>query len=77
LLEAATHTDEKNEKNEKNKQKALTTDTQFCFIHWEYHPNHIDRKMIRQIYEEKFKGHDGFDAMNVCYSCPKNLRDAL
>jgi hypothetical protein len=77
LLEAATHTDEKNEKNNKNKRKALTTDTKNLFIHWEYHPSNIDQKMIGQIYEETLKGHEGFDATTVYYSRPKNLRDAL
>jgi hypothetical protein len=33
--------------------------------------------MIRQIYSETLEGYDGFDAMTVCYSHPKNLRDLL
>jgi hypothetical protein len=81
LLEVAIHTDEKNEKNNKNKQKTLTTDTKKLFIHWEYHPNDIDQTMNCQIYKETLEGHDGFDAIPVCYSRllfpPKNLRDEL
>jgi hypothetical protein len=77
LLEAAAHIDGGNEKNNKNNRKELTTDTKNLFIHWEYHPNDIDRKTIHQIYEETLERLDGFDAMTVCYSRPKNLRDVL
>jgi F0F1-type ATP synthase beta subunit len=33
--------------------------------------------MLRHLYKEHLRGHDGFDEMIVAFSHPKNLRDLL
>jgi hypothetical protein len=57
--------------------KETLTSTKTLFIHWQCHPYDVDRKVLRRLYDETLKGFDGFDAMTVCYSRPKNLRDIL
>jgi hypothetical protein len=49
------------------------------FFHWEYHPNGISRRDIRQAYMETCGRHCGFDfdRFVVAFSRPRNLRDAL
>ena len=76
MLEAAAHIESKQPAKAPNKDE-LTSATKTLYIHWQYHPHDIDRTVLRRLYDETLKGYDGFDAMTVCYSRPKNLRDAL
>jgi hypothetical protein len=57
--------------------KTTLTSAKTLFIHWQYHQYDIDRTVLRRLYDETLKGFDWFDAMTVCYSRPKNLRDIL
>jgi hypothetical protein len=60
-----------------NSTTNLTTNERTLFLHWQYHPNDITRQELRRIYNETLAEKDGFDKMNVCYSRPSNLREAL
>jgi hypothetical protein len=77
ILEAATHIENKSTEKTNRPNKETLTSTKTLFIHWQYHPYDVDRTLLRCLYDETLKGFDGFDAMNVCYSRQKNLRDIL
>jgi hypothetical protein len=47
------------------------------FLHWQYHPKDITRQNLRRIYDETLAGISGFEKMTICYSHPRNLREAL
>jgi hypothetical protein len=47
------------------------------YIHWEHHPNGLQRKMLRQIYNNTLCPVNPFHNMTVAISRPKNLRDIL
>jgi hypothetical protein len=47
------------------------------FLHQEYHPRGISRRMIRRVYRETLEAVSGFDRFVVAYSRPRNLRDVL
>ena len=47
------------------------------FLHQEYHPRGISRRMIRRVYRETLEAVSGFDRFVVAYSRPRNLRDTL
>jgi hypothetical protein len=65
------HIDEKREKQQKQPERTHHRHTKTSSSTGNTHPNDIDRKKIRQIYEEKLEVHDDFNAMTVCYSRPK------
>jgi hypothetical protein len=60
-----------------NSTKVSTTNKRTLFLHWQYHPNDITRQELRRLYDETLAGKDGFDKMTICYSRPRNLREAL
>jgi hypothetical protein len=47
------------------------------FIHKTYHPNGIQRKDIRRLYQNILEPHLDFEKMTVAISRPMNLRDRL
>ena len=51
------------------------------FIHLEYHPNHIPRKKVRELYqlhcEETFKAKLGVEQTTIAYSKHRNLQECL
>jgi hypothetical protein len=53
------------------------TNKRTLFLHWQYHPNDITRQALRRLYDETLAGKDGFDKITICYSRPRNLREAL
>jgi hypothetical protein len=55
----------------------IEPDPSTLFIHWEYHPNGIQRKDIRSIYSNILAPHLDYNKMTVAISRPKNLRDIL
>jgi hypothetical protein len=55
----------------------IEPDPSTLFIHWEYHPNGIQRKDIRSIYNNILAPHLDYNKMTVAISRPKNLRDIL
>ena len=50
---------------------------QTLYIHTEYHPRSLSRRLIRILYDTYLKEKSGFNKMIVCYSRPRNLRDKL
>jgi hypothetical protein len=54
-----------------------TREEHTLFLHWQYHPKDITRQTIRRLYDETLAGIDGFEKMMICYSCPRNLLEAL
>jgi hypothetical protein len=54
-----------------------TPHTHTLFLHQEYHPKDILRRMIRRVYRKKLEVVGGFDRFVVAYSRPRNLRDTL
>jgi hypothetical protein len=60
-----------------NSTKMSATNKRTLFLHWKYHPNDITRQALRRLYGETLAGKDGFDKMTICYSRPRNLREAL
>jgi hypothetical protein len=50
---------------------------QTLFLHWQYHPKDITRQTLRHLYDETMAGVSGFEKMVICYSRPRNLREAL
>jgi hypothetical protein len=60
-----------------NSTKVSTTNKRTLFLHWQYHPNDIIQQELRRLYDETLAGKDGFDKMTICYSRPRNLREAL
>jgi hypothetical protein len=64
-------------------QKALgdnlntTNNSNTLFIHWQYHPDGLQRSDIRNTYKKTLEPHLPFDNMKVAVSRPKNLRDIL
>jgi hypothetical protein len=77
MLDAATHIENKSTEQANGPNKTTLTSAKTLFIHWQYHQYDINRTVLRRLYDETLKGFDGFDAMTVCYSRPKNLRDIL
>jgi hypothetical protein len=77
MLDAATHTEKKSTEQTNTPNKETLTSTKTLFIHWQYHQYDVDRTVLRRLYDETLKGFDGFDAITVFYSQPKNLRDIL
>jgi hypothetical protein len=77
MLEAATHIENKSIEKMNRPNKETLTSTKTLSIHWQYHPYGVDRTVLHRLYDETLKRCDGFDAMTVCYSRPKNLRDIL
>jgi hypothetical protein len=53
------------------------TSDNVLFIHRTYHPNGLQCKDIRQLYQKILKPHLDFDKMIVAVSRPRNLRDKL
>jgi hypothetical protein len=47
------------------------------FLHWQYHPKYITLQTLRRLYEETLAGISGFEKMTICYSRPRNHREAL
>jgi hypothetical protein len=48
------------------------------YLHWEYHPNGIQRKTLRELYQDTLEACNPFrKGMIVAMSRPKNLRDLL
>ena len=51
------------------------------FLHAIYHPKHVSRKRLRDIYietlEPPLKKYNGIEKMTVAYHQPKNLRNLL
>jgi hypothetical protein len=48
------------------------------YIHWEYHPNGLQKDQIRSIYNSTLKDHDHFKTgMTIAISRPQNLRELL
>jgi len=47
------------------------------FIHWQFHPQGIQRRELRQLYNNLLKPHLDFDKVTIAVSRPKNLRDLL
>lgn len=60
-----------------------TTDSQIedqretLFFHTEYHPRDLSRRIIRELYNKHLAEYSGFKNFTVCYSRPRNIRDAL
>jgi hypothetical protein len=55
MLEAASHIDKKQQ--QKPSESALTSEKEkSLFIHLQFHPHDIDRRAIRQIYNETLQG---------------------
>jgi hypothetical protein len=57
--------------------KMTTTNERTLFLHWKYHPRDITQQTLHRLYDETLAGKDGFDKMTICYSRPRNLREAL
>jgi hypothetical protein len=47
------------------------------FIHWQFHPNGLQRQDIRQSFNSTLQSHTPFERMIIAMSRPKNLRDIL
>jgi len=47
------------------------------FIHWQFHPQGIQRRELRQLYDNLLKPYLDFDKVTIAVSRPKNLRDLL
>jgi hypothetical protein len=47
------------------------------YIHWQHHPDGLQRRDIRRIYDKILKPHVPYDKMQIAISRPKNLRDIL
>jgi hypothetical protein len=47
------------------------------FIHWTFHPNGLQRRDIREIYDATLKKDLEYDKMTVAIARPRNLRDLL
>jgi len=47
------------------------------FIHWTFHPNGLQRRDIRDIYNATLKQDLEYDKMTVAIARPRNLQDLL
>ena len=67
--------------NDPSTTKEALTNKERVFLHLEYHPNNIPRKLIRTIYNqncgELFNEKLGIKQTTIAYSRAKNLRDLL
>jgi hypothetical protein len=55
----------------------MDTDSKVLFIHWPYHPNRLQRKDIRRIYNDTLQPLLSYDHMHIAVSRPLNLKDIL
>jgi hypothetical protein len=58
------------ETNTSNNNNAL-------YIHWKHHPNDINKKTIRSLYNNTLQGKNSFEHMRIAVSRPHNLQDLL
>jgi hypothetical protein len=81
FMSAATKFDAESNMSPAQLAETKSTDTadpsDTLFLHLEYHPRGIPRRVIRDLYTETLGPHSGFNRMVVAFSRPKNLRDAL
>jgi hypothetical protein len=56
---------------------ANTNNQNTLFIHWQFHPQGIQRRELRQLYSNLLKPYLDFDKVTIAVSRPKNLRDLL
>lgn len=61
----------------KQHNKTNTDGNKTLFIHWTYHPNGLQTKDIREIYNKALQPHINYEKMVIALSRPKNLRDIL
>ena len=47
------------------------------YIHWPYHPNGLQQKIVRKIYNETLHTALDYDHMQIAVSRPKTLKDIL
>jgi hypothetical protein len=47
------------------------------YIHWPYHPNGLQQKIVRKIYNETLHTALDYDHMQIAVSHPKTLKDIL
>jgi hypothetical protein len=72
MLESATNIGNKQKTHTKQQQNEPKSKRgKSLFIQWQFHHYDINRTAIRRIYNKTLQGHDGFDAMTVCYSRQK------
>ncbi len=64
------------ESNQHRSQNKVENDDTL-YLHWEHHPNGLQRKTLRQIYNTILHPVNPFHNMTVAVSRPKNLRDVL
>ena len=60
-----------------NTNSASANNKNTLFIHWQFHPQGIQRRELRQLYNNLLKPHLDFDKVTIAVSRPKNLRDLL
>jgi len=53
------------------------TDEDTLYIHWEFHPQGIQRSDIRRLYEKTLKPFLPYKDMKIAISRPSNLKDML
>ncbi len=74
LIEAAHAADKTNRLDTAPLQPKPST----LYLHWTYHPQGLQRKNIRRIFDNTLKpALDCYDKMQIAVSRPKNLRDTL
>jgi len=56
---------------------ATKTHDNTLFIHWTFHPNGLQRRDIREIYNATLKQDLEYDKMTVAIARPRNLQDLL
>jgi len=54
-----------------------TQNTDTLYLHWPFHPNGLNRQLIRRLYDNTLKPVLDYDNMQIAFSRPKNLRDLL
>jgi predicted Ser/Thr protein kinase len=58
-------------------KNANTNNQNTLFIHWQFHPQGIQRRELRHLYSNLLKPYLDFDKVTIAVSRPKNLRDLL
>jgi hypothetical protein len=62
---------------EKSHSAPSTQNTDTLYLHWPFHPNGLNRRSIRRLYDDTLKPVLDYDNMQIAFSRPKNLRDLL
>jgi hypothetical protein len=63
--------------NNQHAQQQRQASPNTLYIHQRYHPNGLQRKEIRELYDKTLKPFLDFDTMMVAISRPRKLREIL